>query len=387
MMRAFEEHRQCLFWDIRFKASRFCLSFIALIMALQLLHSCARPPELIGVDNPKNPVSSVQEATRHKIYLASTRQATETVGALFSDKRAPELGLASVSVSIPPNHEVGKLERPSRLPPDPRKEFAIVDPTIYATDSAFISSVNKSLSQLPMGKRGILFFVHGYNNTTSDSLLRLAQFVEDSGFEGVALLFDWASAAKLSYYVYDMNSALVARPLLTRISRIMARTNADGFDIFVHSMGAFLTMEGIVDLVQKNQLNHTGRLRSVILASPDIDMDLFRSQLGQINRKLDGFYVLLSKDDSALKVSRRIAGGVPRVGAADAHELAELGVVAIDLSKVNDSGSGSHSKFADSPEVVKLLGRGLNNHSKFGPSDQSIRLNQFFANTPIEVVY
>jgi esterase/lipase superfamily enzyme len=64
-----------------------------------------------------------------------------------------------------------------------------------------------------------------------------------------------------------------------------------------------------------------------------------------------------------------------------------VGVVDIDLSMVNDSGSGSHSKFADSPEVVKLLGRGLNNHSKFGPSDQSIRLNQFFANTPIEVVY
>ena len=61
-----------------------------------------------------------------------------------------------------------------------------------------------------------MFFVHGYNNTTSDAVLRLAQFVEDSGFEGVPVLFDWASAGELTRYVYDLNSSLIARDKIRR---------------------------------------------------------------------------------------------------------------------------------------------------------------------------
>ncbi|MGI9363855.1 MAG: alpha/beta hydrolase [Rhizobiaceae bacterium] len=325
-------------------------------------------------------------ATLRKIFIASTRQATETVGALYSAQRAPELGFASVRVSIPPNHVVGQLERPKKLPPDPRTEFAIIRPAIYTSENAFVRSINESLAELPRGSRDVLFFVHGYNNTTSDAVLRLAQFVEDSNFQGVALLFDWASAAQLTRYVYDLNSALIARPQLLKLANIMNRTNADGYDVFAHSMGAFLTMEAMVDQVQKGTVNRAGRLKTITLASPDIDMDLFRTQLGEIGRKMDGFYVLLSQDDAALKVSRRLAGGVPRVGAADSSELAELGVVAIDLSQVSDSSSGSHSKFAGSPEVVRLLGAGLNNHGRFGNTSSATRLDEFLVNSPIKVV-
>ncbi|MBL4558392.1 MAG: alpha/beta hydrolase [Rhodobacteraceae bacterium] len=141
--------------------------------------------------------------------------------------------------------------------------------------------------------------MHGYNNTTSDALLRMAQFVEDSGFQGVPVLFSWASAASLTRYVYDLNSALVARPKIGEISAIMARTNAEGYDVFAHSMGALLTMEAMRDQAQLGRLNNTGRLQTIILAAPDIDMDLFRSQLEQIDTKFDRFYVLLSEDDSA----------------------------------------------------------------------------------------
>ncbi len=317
----------------------------------------------------------------------TTRQPTETVGALYSDQRAPELGLASVQVSIPPTHVVGELERPKRLPPDPRTEFAVVEPTIYANEEAFIASVNRELHNIPPGKRDILFFVHGYNNTTSDAVLRLAQFVEDSGFQGVPVLFDWASAARLTRYVYDLNSALIARPRLPEISEIVARTNADGIDIFAHSMGAFLTMEAMKDAVQTGRFNATGKLQTIILAAPDIDMDLFRSQLEQIDTKFDRFFVLLSGDDSALSVSRKIAGGVPRVGASDIDELATLGVIAIDLTKVSNSSSGSHSKFAGSPEVVKLIGNGLNDNSRFDRSQRATRLDEVIGGIPITIAF
>ena len=350
-----------------------------------LLLACGRPPELVGIENPEIPVASVTNASKHKIFLASTRQATETVGAFFSAERAPDLGLASVVVSVPPTHATGELSRPKRLPPDPRTEFAIIEPTIYNSESAFVASVNTELAKRPRGQRDILFFVHGYNNTTSDALLRLGQFVEDTKFNGVAVLFDWASAAKVSRYVYDLNSAMIARPAIAEIGTILARTNAEGYDVFAHSMGGFLIMEAIRDQVAKGQFNSAGRLRSIILASPDIDINLFQVQLEEIDANLETFFVLLSEDDSALRTSRRIAGGVPRVGAAKAEDLSELGVVAIDLTEVDDSASGSHSKFAGSPEVVQLLGRGLNNAGTFSRHARTSQLDEILAGLPIRI--
>lgn len=368
--------------------SKSCVArWIFILVASFSLVSCSAPPQLIGIDNPIVPVASVETAVKQKVFLMTTRQSTETVGALFSDRRAPELGLASVQVSIPPTHVAGELERPKRLPPDPRTEFAVVEPTIYATDAAFIASVNQELRKIPRGQRDILLFVHGYNNTTSDAVLRLAQFVEDSGFQGVPILFDWASAASLTRYVYDLNSALIARQRFPEISAIMARTNAEGYDVFAHSMGAFLTMEAMKDAAQTGRFNAAGRLQTIILASPDIDKDLFRSQLEQIDTKFDRFFVLLSEDDSALNISRRIAGGVPRVGASNIDELAALGVIAIDLSKIGNSSSGSHSKFAGSPEVVQLIGNGLNDNSRFDRSQRATQLDEIIGGIPVSIAF
>ncbi len=360
--------------------------FIILFLFKSLLLSgCGRPPELVGVDNPETPVASVSGASRHKIFLASTRQASETVGAFFSAERAPDLGLASVVVSVPPTHVTGELTRPKRLPPDPRTEFAIIEPTIYNSENAFVASVNAELANRNRGERDILFFVHGYNNTTSDALLRLGQFVEDTNFEGVAVLYDWASAAQLSRYVYDLNSALIARSGVADIGNILARTNAEGYDVFAHSMGGFLIMEALRDQAARGTFNTSGRLQNIILASPDIDLDLFTVQLEEIDTNLEKFFVLLSEDDSALRTSRRIAGGVPRVGAANATDLAELGVVAIDLTAIDDSSSGSHSKFAGSPEVVQLLGRGLNNAGTFSRHARATQLDELLAGVPIRI--
>ena len=328
--------------------------------AALLLAGCDRAPDLIGIDNPEEPVLTAKTGWEHKVFIGTTRQASEVVGALYGSARAPALGLASVDVHVPPNHVQGDLERPMRLPPDPDTEFAIVAPTIYETEDAFLREINRELAKRPPGKRDILVFIHGYNNTTSDALLRLGQFVQDTNYEGVPVLFTWASAAQLTKYVYDLNSALTARPQFGELAALLARANVSGFDVFAHSMGAFLTMEGVLNLELQGKFNRRGRLKTLVLASPDIDIDLFESQLAQMNTARDKIFVLISADDGALRVSRILSGGVDRLGAANAERVASLGVNVIDLTEIDDSSSGSHTKFAGSPEVVQLIGRGLN---------------------------
>ena len=38
-------------------------------------------------------------------------------------------------------------------------------------------------------------FVHGYNTRLDDAVVRFAQFVNDTGFTGVPVLFSWRSSA------------------------------------------------------------------------------------------------------------------------------------------------------------------------------------------------
>lgn len=360
--------------------------FLVMLGVLLVVSSCARPPEVIGIENADVPVEAVPDLTTHRIFIATTRKATDLVGVLFSGERAPDLGLASVDVTVPPTHVVGQIERPKRLPPDPRTEFTIVNPAVYKSSGAFVSSINRELAKKRPSQRNLLYFVHGYNNTTTDALLRLAQFVEDTEFDGVTVLMSWASAARTTGYVYDLNSAFVARRKLPEIARILERTDANTLNIFAHSMGTLLTMEGIASASQTGRISNIAIVDNIMLASPDIDIDLFRTQMEVIPQSIkDKIYILTSQDDRALKASRRVAGGIPRVGLTDAEALEEeFGVVVIDLSEIDDSGTNSHSKFASSPEVVQLIGFGLNSTDDFGQSTAP-PIERVMANTPIRI--
>ncbi|MGE4326487.1 MAG: alpha/beta hydrolase [Pseudodonghicola sp.] len=337
-------------------------SLICLVGAIGL-SGCSRPAELIGVDNARAPALSFADTTPHKIFITTSRARSDKAGQFYSGARSSHLGLASVLLTVPPDHVSGAVERPRVLPPDPRTQFAVVEPEVYETDTAFIRAINAELAKRPAKDRSILFFVHGYNMTMSDAVLRVGQFVQDSGFTGVPVVFSWASAGRESHYVYDINSTLSARHMLDQASELLTRTNASGFDVFAHSMGGFLTMEVMVQSGLSGTLDSSGKLNNIMLAAPDIDIDVFRSQLAQIHHKVGNIYVLVSQDDFALRLSRQVSGGVVRVGAADAAELAKLGVTVIDLSRVRDSGSGTHSKFAGSPEVVQMIGQSLQSHN------------------------
>lgn len=335
-----------------------------------LLAGCSGPPDaIIGVSSGGLRAEDVAGTSRHEIFIATTRAPAAETTLLYSGERSDNIGLARVSVTIPPNHVSGEIERPTSLPPNPRTNFTVLDPQTFADGRSFVEKINEALAARPKKDRNILVFVHGYNTTLTAAILRLSQFVEDSGFTGVPVLFSWASRGKVFDYVYDLNSALHARDDLIETSKLLLRTKAKGFDIIAHSMGNLLTMEAMRQAKLEGNFNKSGRLQNVILASPDIDADVFKKQIAPFSSSERRFYILISADDKALSFSRRIAGGVSRVGAEAADELAGLGVTVIDLTEVDDSGS-SHSKFAGSPEVVQLIGHRLRAGDRLYPVGQ-----------------
>ncbi len=107
------------------------------------------------------------------------------------------------------------------------------------------------------------------------------------------------------------------------------------------------------------------KIQNVILASPDLDVDVFGRQLDEIGKKRPKFTLFVSQDDRALQLSRRISGDVDRLGQIDPSkepyrsQLEAAGITVLDLTALRGGDSLNHGKFAESPEVVKLLGNRL----------------------------
>lgn len=365
----------------------FLNAFSRIICAAGLamvLTSCAPAKYLIGVQDPDLPTASAVGVRLHGLFIATSRRIASDPAVYFSGERAQDMTFAHVTASIPPNHEIGNIELPRGKVPDPEKDFTLVDPTLLTTERDFVRRLNQALASRPRDQREILVFIHGYNNSLSDALLRTAQFVEDTGFQGLTILFSWASRGKVLDYVYDINSALLARDDLIQLFHLLESTRANGYDLLAHSMGNLLLIEAIRQLKNEGKLSHHRKLNSVIMAAPDVDIDLFASTLAKLTPSERKFYVLVSKQDKALKYARLVAGGVDRAGDADPKRLADLGVIAIDLSKVHDSSSLHHDTFADSPEVVQLIGNQIRENEHFGvlPTDPLVSL---FAETKIVV--
>jgi esterase/lipase superfamily enzyme len=112
------------------------------------------------------------------------------------------------------------------------------------------------------------------------------------------------------------------------------------------------------------------KVKNVILASPDIDINVFRRQFVEMGPKRPHFAILTSTRDKALEVSSWLSGAVDRVGGSDlrpyAPLLEELGVSVIDTTAIATSYPLGHNAFADTPEIVRLLGRRLAGQSLDG---------------------
>jgi esterase/lipase superfamily enzyme len=335
--------------------------FLLPVILAAVLSACnAGPTNLIGIGAEELFRADTVGLKSHTIYLATTRTRSTDPNEFYSGERASNLGLGNVTVTVPPIHQTGKIERSASKVTDPNKHFTIRNPEVYESPDDFVASLDLALAEKPESGREVLVFVHGYNTNFSEAVLRVSQFVHDTGFKGVPILFSWASRGNTIDYVYDINSALQARFYLEELAVRLSAVDVNAFTLVAHSMGNLVTLEAMSALARRPEMRRSDKLRAVILAAPDVDFDLFVEHMRDLNPIKNKFFIFVSKDDKALNLSQRIAGGVARVGSTDPQKLAALGVKVVDLSLIDDASSANHTKFADSPEIVQLIGRGLN---------------------------
>jgi esterase/lipase superfamily enzyme len=331
----------------------------AIVLIAFCLVGCASRPETGFLSAV---AYSPSGAVDHTLLVATTRGRDDRPGTLFNGDRASSIDYAELTVSIPPNHKRNEIEWATTPPGDPNVNFVVRDAKYLDGDKAFLQALNAQLALRPPGSRNVFLFVHGFNTMFAEAVYRGAQLAHDSKAPGVPVLFTWASRGQATAYVYDLNSATAARDALEHTLRLLLRSNAEKVNVLAHSMGNWVTVEAFRQIRLSGDLPPANKIGTILLAAPDIDIDVFKSQLRAFGKPQRPFYVVLSQDDRALFLSRTIAGGVTRVGASDAAELTALGASVIDLSDVKADDPTNHDKFVQlasvGPELLGILAQG-----------------------------
>ncbi|MEQ1954488.1 alpha/beta hydrolase [Mesorhizobium sp. CN2-181] len=332
---------------------------VLLVAGLQLAGCASRPTGVLTPVAETNP-----SASKVEMIVTTTRSHAANPGEMFSGERALTPAFAELTVSIPPDNvrKVGEVAWPKKLPPNPATDFAVIKAAEVDRKGAEVW-LNKAVANSP--DRSVLVFIHGFNNRFEDSVYRFAQIVNDSGAHSVPVLVTWPSRGSLLAYGYDRESTNYTRNALENLFQYLAKDpKIKEVNVLAHSMGNWLALESLRQMAIRN-----GRLppkfKNVMLAAPDVDVDVFRSQIADMGEQHPQFTLFVSRDDRALAVSKRVWGNVSRLGAIDPKqepyktELGDNKITVIDLTDIKAGDDLHHSKFAESPQIVELIGTRL----------------------------
>jgi esterase/lipase superfamily enzyme len=310
--------------------------------------------------------TTAPDASKVDLLVATTRAPVlEPPGVMFGGSRGRGLDFADIVVSIPPagTRQPGDLPLPSSLPANPERDFVTLraDRMDLAQAKA---NFDAHIRRTP-GRR-VLIFVHGFNTRFEEAVYRFAQIVYDARVNVAPVLFTWPSGGNVTDYVYDRDSAMYSRDALEAVLQALVKDpNVDSISILAHSMGNYIVVESLRQMSIRNR-GLSPKIQDVMLASPDIDVDVFRRQIAEIDAgpRPAQFTLFLSRDDRALGLSSFLARDSTRLGALDPNKepyrsILEQGrVQVVDLTGMASTDFTNHGKFA-SGEVVGAIGERL----------------------------
>lgn len=230
----------------------------------------------------------------------------------------------------------------------------------------------------------VLLYIHGFNNGPDEALDRAHRIAQDADFKGPVVALIWPSQRGVFKYAVDEASnewtGLYAYDLLVKLA-------AAKIDIVLvsHSMGNRITSDALERLNARSP-DLVRRVRSVVLASPDIDAGLFDRDVARAfmapertvtiyasNRdtalaassRLHGFRRLGDLGCKFAPTAERTAATATPTGPCYPHLDGTSGVRVIDTSAVSQSPFG-HSDFIASPAGSADLCRVINNLAEQG---------------------
>ena len=222
----------------------------------------------------------------------------------------------------PVKMEVKRIEEILRSPetPLPYKEVdgkIIEEPGYSAQRARDNESFRKLLlEQLALSKRNEVFiYVHGYHNTFEDASFAMAELCHFLGRIGVPIIYTWpAGYPGIFGYTYDRESSeFTVYHLRRAIKFISSIPEVEKIHLIAHSRGTDVASAAMRELTIAARAagehpREKYKIHNLILAAPDLDLDVAKQRLGgdQVGLSAHRVTVYTSPEDKAIGIAAKL---------------------------------------------------------------------------------
>ncbi|HTN02960.1 MAG TPA: alpha/beta hydrolase, partial [Planctomycetaceae bacterium] len=220
--------------------------------------------------------------TREIVYFATDRERNERARSakdMFTTRRG-RLEYGVCEVSVPDTHERGEIEAKKwyQWQEDPRKHILILEPLRLLDQNAFVREVKGRVGK--GSDRQVLVFIHGYNVPFESALQRTAQLAHDLEFPGAAICYSWPSGNGGNYATDWTNAEWTTPHCVEFLELVATRLGATKVDLVAHSMGSRVLTSSLREAaIRWGSLSDRPLFHQVVLAAPDLDAEIFRTQI------------------------------------------------------------------------------------------------------------
>lgn len=254
----------------------------------------------------------------HVFYGTSRNRVDAKDGgsASFGDNRDSQLHYGLAYVHIPKHHRVGSTGSLGGMifGYDPYVSVQRVEE--YKSSGEFFDDVKHRLKTDDSANKNVLIFIHGYNNTFDDSLIRVAQVGVDVGVEDYhSFMFSWASRGDPIEYTVDEATIDASEPFLEQFLTNAIKNIPNGYrvSIIAHSMGNRALLRVTSKTIQHVAQKENFKFWQIFLAAPDVDVDVFKQLAPAYMKVASNVTIYTSPADGAVHLSQALHY-YPRVG-------------------------------------------------------------------------
>ena len=191
--------------------------------------------------------------------------------------------------------------------------------------------------------KDVYIYVHGFANTFDDSVFRCAELWHFLGRRGVAIAYTWpAGHGGVLGYFHDRESGEYTILHLKQFLRTLAEVpEVERIHLIAHSRGTDVVATAIREInigafAAGKDTQKVLKLQTLILASPDLDADIFRERFVAENVDAAAAHLVIyfSPNDTALGIANWLFSGKNRLGQM---AISDFTPEALEALKVRDS--------------------------------------------------
>ncbi|KAA5538686.1 alpha/beta hydrolase [Adhaeribacter rhizoryzae] len=325
-------------------------------------------PKNLTDSEMKAALSALEKAEDDKrrvtVFFCTNRKIVKKDSGLEIGNTNAALSYGTCRVSIPRDHQMGNVETPISLlgytieKPNPAKHIVVVSTRLTTREELF-SLINEKTDEST--RKDAFIFIHGFNNTFEEAMLRTAQFTYDLGFEGAPIMFSWPSQGSPlpnQYRVDERLNRLSIAPFKNFLRHFLQKSKANNIYLIAHSMGNRIMVAALKEMMtEEPYLFRNRNIQEIVLTAPDISVNDFKRDIvpvvkGSKSNKTN-LTLYASSDDIPLKISMGLNLS-PRAGQAGPGILILPGIETIDATGVS-SDFLKHSYFSSEGAVVSDL--------------------------------